>query len=194
MTVGRWHQQSRARRLGLLALLACMPFLMSVSAASATPPQLSAGIAHTCALLPSGHVDCWGEGFYGQLGAGTFASSDTAVEAQGIADATQITAGGLHSCAVLSTGHIDCWGWNDAGQLGDGNTKSTDSPAEVQGIANATGVSGGERHTCALLSTGHVECWGSGEQGQLGNGTMTSSSTPVEVLPSKYRASPTPPK
>ena len=35
-----------------------------------TVVQLTAGDEHTCALLDSGAVRCWGSGFLGQLGYG----------------------------------------------------------------------------------------------------------------------------
>jgi alpha-tubulin suppressor-like RCC1 family protein len=170
-----------ASRLGVAALLACILSLTATVAAHAFSPQLSAGIAHTCALLPSGHVDCWGEGFYGQLGDGVFQSSAAAVAVEGIATATSLSAGGLSSCAVLASGHVKCWGWNEAGQLGNGDKTNASAPVEVQTISTATQVSVGERHACALLETGHVDCWGDGEQGQLGDGSLASSTVPVEV-------------
>jgi alpha-tubulin suppressor-like RCC1 family protein len=32
-----------------------------------------------CAVLSTGHVDCWGDNFYGQLGDGTTTNSDVPV-------------------------------------------------------------------------------------------------------------------
>jgi hypothetical protein len=44
-------------------------------------PAIMAGGVHTCALLPSGTVECWGRNFYGQLGNGTNTNSSIPVEA-----------------------------------------------------------------------------------------------------------------
>jgi alpha-tubulin suppressor-like RCC1 family protein len=156
----------------------------TVSVSPAVPrtgTAVAAGFIHTCTLLSTGHVECWGENGSGELGDGTTTSSGKPVEVWDVTDATQVTAGGAFTCALLSTGHVECWGSNGYGGLGDGTETSSDTPVEVQGIADATQVTSGGYHTCAVLSTGHVECWGYNGIGELGNGTTTSSDTPVEV-------------
>jgi alpha-tubulin suppressor-like RCC1 family protein len=66
------------------------------------------GAEQACALLSTGHVDCWGSNSSGELGNGTTVGSDTPVEVDGISNAKQVSAGFGFTCAVLSTGHIDC--------------------------------------------------------------------------------------
>jgi alpha-tubulin suppressor-like RCC1 family protein len=95
---------------------------------------VTAGYHDTCALLSTGHVDCWGYDEFGQLGNGTTTQSDTPVEASSITDATQVTAGYHDTCALLSTGHVDCWGYNGYGELGNASTTQSDIPVAVLGI------------------------------------------------------------
>lgn len=144
--------------------------------------EVSAGYEHTCALLAGGHVDCWGDDEFGQLGNGsTEFYSDLPVEVRDISDATEISGGREFTCARLSSGHVDCWGYNSEGELGNGTTEDTDTPVEVPGITEATSVVAGRSHACAQLASGHIDCWGDNDHGQLGNGTEESSDTPVEV-------------
>jgi alpha-tubulin suppressor-like RCC1 family protein len=146
--------------------------------------QVAVDYAHSCALLSSGHVECWGENFYGQLGDGTTERSETPVEVRGLTNAVQIDGGDFDSCALLSSGHVDCWGGGPfaSGQLGDGAKQSSATPVEVRDLPNATQVATSDGGSCALLSSGHIDCWGNNEEGELGDGTHGGQSDmPVEV-------------
>ena len=148
--------------------------------------KVFAGADGFCALLSTGHVDCWGYGGNGELGNGTFNTSDVPVAVHTIANATAIAADrddGTY-CALLSTGHVDCWGSSAEGQLGNGSTTSSDVPVAAKGISTATAVAGSADTTgsfCARLSTGHVDCWGYNGFGELGNGTTVTFTLPVAV-------------
>jgi hypothetical protein len=143
---------------------------------------LTAGSYHTCALLDSGEVRCWGLNSAGQLGYGnTIAIGDTeSPRAAGVVDTgddvIQIAAGGVHTCALLSSGQVRCWGGNGNGQLGYGHTSNigdTERPAEV-GHVEAGGTLAqldlGANHSCVLNGSGKVRCWGQNASGQLGHG------------------------
>ena len=84
-----------------------------------------------CALLTTSHVDCWGFGFYGQLGNGTGTSSEVPVAVHSITNAATLISGFLGFCALLSTSHVDCWGYGFYGQLGDRTTMSSAVPVAV---------------------------------------------------------------
>jgi alpha-tubulin suppressor-like RCC1 family protein len=138
---------------------------------------IAAGDLHTCALLSTGGVDCWGYSQFGQLGDGPHDyGSATPAAVRGITDATAISAGGNQTCALLATGGVDCWGYNYEGELGDGTSENSAVPVPVTGINDAKAISVGS-NTCALLSTGRVDCWGSDYAGALGDGTNSGSET-----------------
>jgi alpha-tubulin suppressor-like RCC1 family protein len=162
-------------------------------AAAARTLTITAGYAHTCALLSNGTARCWGDNTVGQLGDGTSGTNRlTPVAVSGLSNAVAIDAGGGygdipsygHTCAVLSDGTARCWGNNDYGQLGDGTSGTErDTPVAVSGLSNAVAISAGYHHTCAVLSDGTAKCWGDDTYGQLGDGTTGGYSlTPVAVF------------
>jgi alpha-tubulin suppressor-like RCC1 family protein len=142
---------------------------------------IAAGLAHTCGLLATGTVLCWGTNANGELGDGKTLDSDAPVPVAGLnGPAIAVAAGDAHSCALLKDGSVECWGWNIEGQLGNGGADSP-TPVVVSGIHSATAISAGGNDTCALLRSGAVVCWGANLDGQLGNGGTSDSSTPVVV-------------
>ena len=151
--------------------------------------QISAGAAHTCAVLNTGHIYCWGDNSFGQLGNGTRVTSTFPVEVSGITNAVNVTAGYIHSCATLSNGTAVCWGSNRSGQIGDGIGKGRvaptpvvkadpdgGSPIPLTGVAKLTA---GYGHTCALMLDKTVDCWGSNQFTELGTPSITDSFTNV---------------
>jgi alpha-tubulin suppressor-like RCC1 family protein len=148
--------------------------------------QVSAGLGdfqyraeHTCALLTTHQIKCWGDNAFGSLGNGSTSTSTTPVLVSGIADATAVSAGWVHTCAIVTGGAVKCWGDNSVGQLGDGTTTQANTPVLVSGITGATAISAGFDHTCAITNHDKVTCWGRNDVGQLGDGTNVDSSTPV---------------
>ena len=144
---------------------------------------ISGGREHTCALLATGAVTCWGWNEYGQLGDGTTANRLTPTAVTGLdSDVTAITAGHNHTCALLATDAVHCWGYNGYGQLGDGTTANRLTPTAVTGLdSGVTAISASRFHTCALLATGALTCWGWNGYGQLGDGTTANRLTPTAV-------------
>jgi alpha-tubulin suppressor-like RCC1 family protein len=178
---------------------ACSTAPVQVSAIT-TATQVSAGGNHTCALLSSGQVDCWGDNSNGDLGNGTTTNSSVPVAVSGITNAIQIAAGDSYSCALLSTGAIDCWGDNSTGELGTGSATGPTNctpqtvpcskiPVQVTGITNATQLAAGTGYICSRLASGNVDCWGDNAFGELGDGT---ASGPDECYPGSQPCSTSP--
>ena len=152
--------------------------------------EIAAGYVHTCALLATGNIKCWGYNANGQLGIGNNIDSSIPIEITGGALAgktvTQIAAGaGVHTCALLSDATIACWGGNGFGQLGTSDTAERNIPVAITGGALAgkttTQIAVGGGHTCALFSDSTVACWGNNLLGQLGIGSYSDSHIPVAV-------------
>ncbi|WP_171433930.1 RCC1 domain-containing protein [Corallococcus exercitus] len=140
-----------------------------------TAVQLALGAQHTCALLDSGALRCWGANAFGQVGNGNpdYATPLTAVALASGLRAVQVAAGAQHTCALLESGQLQCWGNGARGRLGYANTRSLSAPGTAfidVGGAPATSVTAGGQHTCAVLSSGRALCWGFNTSGQLGQG------------------------
>ena len=148
--------------------------------------HLAAGYYHTCALLNTSRVKCWGVNIYGQLGIGnTDSIGDDAYEmgvnltSVPLNNVKHVSAGAYHNCAVLQDGSVTCWGRNQYGQsrppgqfngpdayIGDVDGEVGPSPSflikDGSGNVNATEVVGGELWSCARLQNDNIYCWGLG--------------------------------
>ncbi len=173
--------------------------------AGRTATAISAGRAHTCAILDDANLRCWGFAANGRLGYGTTDNigddeppgAAGPVNLGGAGSAEAVSAGSFHTCAILKDGSVRCWGYGALGQLGYGNTRDAggtpDSTPDKLGAVNlggqrATAVSAGDLHTCAILADGGVRCWGYGGLGQLGYGTTTNAGDTPASTPEKLGA------
>jgi alpha-tubulin suppressor-like RCC1 family protein len=140
---------------------------------------------HTCAILVSKAVKCWGRNNSGQLGLGNKNDigdapnelENTPAINLGTLPVNQIALGGIHTCALLQDGTLRCWGENSAGQLGYGDEFNFgDDPGEIPNtkavpITDAAQVALGFRYTCVVATSKKVRCWGENSKGQLGDGS-----------------------
>ena len=150
-----------------------------------TATEVAAGAAHTCALLTTGSITCFGSNDKGQLGqALATASSSTPTLVSLAATATHVSTGKQFTCALLSTEVVHCFGDNATGQLGSGSIGAArESPGVVTGLTGAVvDVTTGASHACAVMSTGEVRCWGLNDQGQLGIGSQTNVSEATAII------------
>jgi alpha-tubulin suppressor-like RCC1 family protein len=141
-------------------------------------------VQHSCAVLSTGAVQCWGD-------KGDYKPNLVPVAVPGISSATAVAVSGLtgggtgwqiHACALLSDRTVQCWGQNESGELGNGTTLTSSVPVTVTGITTARAIAAGYGDACAVLEDNTIKCWGNNDTGQLGNGTMDSSATPVQVV------------
>ncbi|MFH1808456.1 MAG: hypothetical protein ABIJ09_06920 [Pseudomonadota bacterium] len=167
--------------------------------------SITAGAVHSCALLDTGEVWCWGSGLLGQLGNGDLdenrSASPVPVCARGrqsdgtcehLQGVVALASAGWNTCALLVSGSMVCWGDNQFGQVGSGLV-----PVDYRGIAypllnptpvcisgrgisceplsNVVSMDIGPSHACALTSAGELWCWGRNDRGQLGDGTWAEA-------------------
>lgn len=144
--------------------------------------SVSGGYSHSCVLLASGAVHCFGDNVYGQLGRGAESRDTrptTAVDLGTLRTAKVLVSGSQYNCAILDNHQLKCWGYNAEGQLGleDSANRGLDSalgdalpPVNLGSGRTAKAVALGETHTCAILDTNRVKCWGSAYEGALGYG------------------------
>src|SRR5690606_34593463 len=94
---------------------------------------ISAGEAHTCALLDAGAIRCWGRGSWGSRRRGLLGDGGLSGESVAVSDAVRVELGSpaaavtvstFHSCAITRDGAVHCWGLGKNGQLGYGTTEN----------------------------------------------------------------------
>ncbi len=154
--------------------------------AGRTAVAIAAGGYHTCVILDTGAVRCWGfAGTAGVLGYGStqtigdneLPSSVGTVNLGSGRTAVAISANDRATCAILDTGNVRCWGSNSAGvtgnyttvgAVGDDETPATVPVLELGNGRTATAISVGYDHTCVVLDNGRIRCWGQNGSGRLG--------------------------
>lgn len=144
---------------------------------------ISAGGWHTCAILQTGALQCWGSNLSGRIGDGSTDDRHAPVTVSGMSSGVlAVEASFDHTCVVLAGGAAKCWGGNDAGQLGNNSINTSHTPVDVSGLQSGVArIAGGYQFSCALMDTGSVQCWGEGFNGQLGNNGQSDSLVPVAV-------------
>jgi alpha-tubulin suppressor-like RCC1 family protein len=157
--------------------------------------QVVTGDRHSCALLVTTRVYCWGEGDEGRLGTYGVSGVDrprpileVSLHKEEFDGVVQIAAGWAHTCALLDTSEVACWGRSTSGQIGNGSLNPAPYPRFVlarTGNARLTGITSiaaGAFHTCARMRDGTARCWGENEGGGIGDGTFTDRRRPAVVL------------
>lgn len=141
--------------------------------------SISAGVAHTCEVLQSGRVMCWGVNDSTQLGHGDVEQAYTAQRPCSDATATcvggpvmltAVSAGVDYGCGITNDQHALCWGDGGAFKLGRATEERSSVPVPVCAagaalgcttqLAGVTQISAGTYTACAIAAGGEVWCWG----------------------------------
>lgn len=141
----------------------------------------SSGGFHSLFLKSDGTVWACGLNAQGQLGNGTFTTSNTPVQVNGLTNIIAIAGGGYHSLFLKSDGTVQSCGYNNRGQLGDGTTTSRTTTVEVTGLTGIVAIASGTHHSLFLKGDGTVQVCGYNSSGQLGDGSIVNRMTIVQV-------------
>jgi len=159
--------------------------------------KIVAGDRHSCVLIETGEIYCWGDNSQGQLGLGTEVAEATEPILVNLTPtcspqqvlASDIAAGAEHTCA--STGNqVFCWGSNEFAQVGvEGGLDDVFVPT-LKSFADGAhdfALAAGSAHTCVRYAFGGpaVVCWGANDSAQLGTGEIgppSSKAVPVAYV------------
>ena len=145
--------------------------------------ELSTSTSHSCVLLDSGQLSCWGGGANGGLGfpwdswlgddedplAGPTVDAGSSI-VQVVAAPDNVT------CVLLEDGAVKCWGTGEHGATGQATTENLcdqadETPSGLESLelgGPARQLAGARHHACAVLVDGSVRCWGRDRHGSLG--------------------------
>lgn len=158
-----------------------------------------AGDQHTCGILGSGQVACWGSGADGWLGLGGVSQASIAEAWTYIVQpAVSMSVSATRTCVLFADGAGGCVGAGAHGALGYGSTASLSSfqmdtafpmastGSSGNGLVSTAMLAGSAPHfpalsskfstTCVLRLDGSVSCVGDNSYGQCG---VQSSPNPV---------------
>ena len=126
-----------------------------------------------------------GENQYGQLGDGTYNSTNLPEEvvSNGV---VAIAAGDSHSLFLKADGSLWGMGLNGSGQLGGSVLYSTNLPVLIV-PGGVTGIAAGGDHTLFLKGDGSLWVLGDNGSGEAGDGNNNNVFVPVPILePTNY--------
>ncbi|MGC4090704.1 MAG: hypothetical protein QM756_23100 [Polyangiaceae bacterium] len=147
---------------------------------------------HTCAILSTGALACWGDNARGQLGTGDLvmqpSTTGQALTPVALGDAAvSVATGSNFTCAALASGAVKCWGDNTRGALGLGLTYNAlhaetypTNAVDLGPNFRSTFVSAGTNN-CALGSAGSIKCWGNASAGLGYDSAVSIGTDPTQM-------------
>ena len=144
----------------------------------------SVGFAHTCGIITTGDLYCWGSqvgGMRGVGGTGITGSDPTPTVVTGGHQWTEVDAGFTTVCGIADGGKLYCWGDASEAALGNGVINGNYStPVAILPESSFVSVDIGLANGACAITVGHTAmCWGKGTWGRLGNGAETIATRPV---------------
>jgi len=175
----------------------------SLAGATSTPvtgyvtfASLDAGVGESCGVTTRGAGYCWGDDYWGQLGAGVggYPNPDYRTSPVPVAGGLSFTTislshGGRHACGVSRTGAGYCWGFGSQSQTGTGRrTQNTPFNLDDWYVNPYKGlrfmvIGGGAMHTCSVATDHAAYCWGGDHyNGTLGLGRIAFEESVGQVV------------
>jgi alpha-tubulin suppressor-like RCC1 family protein len=144
--------------------------------------EVSAGVAHSCAVRSDGAAFCWGANDRGQLGDGALDTPAGAVRVSLADPIASVSAGQSRSCARTTSNAVYCWGatWTSRDGIWE-MSRTQPIPEAVPGAPLLGTVSVGGFTTCGSDPTGAAYCWEANPRGEMGVGANTGSVAPIRV-------------
>ena len=136
-----------------------------------------AGYYNALVVKNNGELWIWGKNESGQLGNGTWLSSDYP---QKIMDDVRTATTRYTTWAIKENGELWGWGDNQGGQLGIGTKKNSNTPQKI--LDNIRFVEDGMWYALAIKENDELWGWGDNEYGQLGDGTFEESLYPKKIM------------
>ena len=161
-----------------------------------TAVSMALGQRHSCAILDTGKLVCWGFNDDGELGIdnpnsvgkvpGQMGDNLVPVILGTGRTAVEASAGGYHSCALMDDHNVKCWAFNNDGESGTGNPnyqlgfnpgemENDIIPIDFGGGHKAVHIASGQFHNCVILDDGSVKCWGYVGNGEAGSKPTTGN-------------------
>jgi alpha-tubulin suppressor-like RCC1 family protein len=159
--------------------------------------RTSPGYGHTCALLRTRQIYCWGNNHDGQCGVPPSEpiSVPVLVPLPGIR-VVNFLSGDKHTCAVTEDNDVYCWGNTEYGQCGIDPVltgRRRVGPTKVPNLDSVLSLTMVKDHTCAVRSKPPAfVCWGSNSHVEPPEGPFVNGKLGPAARDLAYSAAPVP--